>query len=380
MDHLAEKGLLRRLRRIDQHSVTTVRIGNKELVSFASNDYLGLANHPRIRKAAQAALSWGTGATGSRLTTGNFALHEQLEEKIAQFKHTESAALFSSGYAANVAVIDALVGPGDLILSDRLNHASLIDGCRISGAAVRVYRHNDWQHAEDLLDDRSEFRRLLIVTDGVFSMDGDIAPLQQLVRLCDHYNGWLMVDDAHGTGVYGLNGSGIVNEVGLSTKVAIQMGTLSKALGVGGAFVAGSAILIEFLRNKARSFVYSTALPPSDVAAAIAAIEIVESEPKLRRQLAENGSLLRDGLKKVALDILPGDSPIVPIIVGTAELAVEFSSMLEEAGYWIPAIRPPSVPDGESRLRITISAAHTTAQIEGLVQAVKTISTALGIS
>jgi 8-amino-7-oxononanoate synthase len=368
---LANNGLLRNLRKIDNHQGSVSIVDGRPLVSFGSNDYLGLAGHPELKEAARIALDWGVGATGSRLTTGNLNLHELLEAEIAQFKHTEAAVLFSSGYAANVAVIPALVDKRDLVLSDSLNHASLIDGIRLSRGVVRIFRHSDCSHLRELLEDRSSFRRLLIITDGVFSMDGDIAPLPELTKIADEFNGWLMVDDAHGTGVYGHSGSGIIEHFGLFGRVHIQMGTLSKAVGASGAFIAGSKTLIEFLRNKARSFMFSTALPPADVASACKALELIQSEPERRIQLKSNSAQMRSGLADLGLPILPGDSPIIPLITGSAEEAIRISQELENEGFWIPAIRPPTVPRGSSRLRIAISSSHTSQNISDALKAIE---------
>ena len=359
LEILASSGLHRRLCRIDEVGNGRAFINGRELIAFGSNNYLGLAGHPELKKAAAHALEWGVGATGSRLTTGNFALHELLEQDIARFKHAEAAIIFSSGYAANVGVIPALAEKQDLILSDSLNHASLIDGCRLSRAEVRIYNHCDTDHVRNLLSDRSSFRRCLVTTDSVFSMDGDIAPLNRLVEICDGNDAWLLVDDAHGTGVYGERGSGLVEHCGLVGRVHIQMGTLSKAVGAAGAFVAGSETLIDFLRNKARSFIFSTASSPADVAAARKSLELIGAEPERRDVLRKNIKVMRDGLAELGLTVLPGDSPIIPLIIGDADEAVAVSSNLEASGIWIPAIRPPTIPVGTSRLRITVTAAHS---------------------
>jgi 8-amino-7-oxononanoate synthase len=369
---LREMDRLRTLRKIDQRDGVCVVIDGRPLISFGSNDYLGLSSHPDVIAAGIEALTHGAGATGSRLTTGNFALHEELENKIAHLKHAEASIVFSSGYAANIGTIPALVGRGDLILSDELNHASLIDGCRLSRAEVRIYRHADIEHTQTLLADRQAYSRLLVVTDSVFSMDGDFAPLNKLARLCNENDGCLMVDDAHGLGVFGDSGSGVIEHLGLrgSSVTLVQMGTLSKAAGGVGGFVAGSQILIDFLRNRARSFIYSTALPPSSIAAASRALDIIKSDHSLRKRLQNNIAKLREGLHESGYTVLLGESPIVPLIIGDSGAAVTISKQLEEAGFWVPAIRPPTVPPGTSRLRITVSALHTETQISELIAAV----------
>jgi len=349
-----------------------VQIDGRELISFGSNDYLGLSLHPDLLDAAKDALTIGAGATGSRLTSGNIELHEKLESAVAEFKHAEAAIVFSTGYTANIGVISALVESGDLILSDSLNHASLIDGCRLSKAEIRIYRHNDIEHANALLKDRSHYRRLLIVTDSVFSMDGDLARLPELADLADQFDGWLMADDAHGTGVYGEAGCGTAEHFKVGSRIDVQMGTLSKALGTAGGFVAGSNVLIDFLRNKARSFMFSTAPPPSSSAAALAAIRLIQNEPSLREKLFENCRTMRDGLRSYGISLIESDSPIIPVIVGSAQDAVRVSQQLERLGFWIPAIRPPTVPKGLSRLRITVTAAHNSDDIQKASEAIGT--------
>jgi 8-amino-7-oxononanoate synthase len=371
LEKIDDSGLRRCSREIEPCAVTRVNAGGRRLVMFGSNDYLGLARDPRLtRAAAQAAEEWGTGSTGSRLTTGTYPAHRQLEREIAELKGAEAALFFSSGYLASVGTIPALVGRGDLIVSDALNHASLIDGCRLSRAEVRVFRHADAAHAAELLADRARFRRALVATDGVFSMDGDLAPLPALTDLCEATDAWLMVDDAHGTGVLGPSGGGTVEQFGLTGRVAVQMGTASKALGVEGGFIAGPVELIGYLENRARSFVFSTAPPPASLAAIRAALAIVRSEPERREALWRNVHRLRDGLSRGGLDVSEGGSAIVPVLIGEAEAAVRASRRLEEEGFWIPAIRPPTVPPGTSRLRLCVSARHTPEQIDAAAQAV----------
>jgi len=375
LDALAASGLRRECRQITPVSAATVTAAGKLLLVFGSNDYLGLARHPRLREAATAALEeWGAGSTGSRLTTGTFPLHQELEQELAKLKGAEAALFFPSGYQASVGTIPALVGRGDLIVSDALNHASLIDGCRLSRAEVRIYRHADPAHACELLADRHRYRRALLVTDGVFSMDGNLAPLPELAALCERTDAWLMADDAHGTGVLGNSGAGTVEYFGLRGRVPVQMGTASKALGAEGGFIAGPVELIDYLRNRARSFVFSTAPTPATVASVRAALGLLREEPERRDVLQRNIQLLRGGLRARGVQVPEGVTPIIPVLIGDARKTVRASAVLEREGFWIPAIRPPTVPDGTARLRIGVSAAHTSEQIE---QAVATIARVL---
>jgi 8-amino-7-oxononanoate synthase len=371
LDALSAAGLRRTCHAAERSTATTVEVDGRSLVVFGSNNYLGLAQQPGVVSAAHAALDeWGAGATGSRLTTGTTALHEALEQELAALKGAEAALFFPSGYQASVGVIPALAGRGDLILSDALNHASLIDGCRLSRAEVRVYRHANAGHASELLADRHRFRRVLLVTDGVFSMDGNLAPLPELAALCERVDAWLMVDDAHGTGVLGNSGAGTVEYFGLGGHVPIQMGTASKALGAEGGFIAGPAELIDYLRNRARSFVFSTAPTPATVASVRAALRLLEEEPERRIRLQQNIRQLRAGLRTRGIDVPDDITPIIPVLLGDAVKAVRASSRLEQEGFWIPAIRPPTVPEGTARLRMSVTAAHTGEQIEQAVAAI----------
>ncbi|RKO66552.1 8-amino-7-oxononanoate synthase [Desulfofundulus salinus] len=377
---MKEHNLYRSLYLIDGPSEPKTIINGREMLLFSSNNYLGLATHPRVKAAAIAAVKrWGTGSGGSRLTTGNFTLHRLLEKRIARFKGTEDAIVFNTGYMANLGVISALVGRGDLVISDQLNHASIVDGCRISRATVRIYRHGDMEDLRHILSESTSFRRRLIVTDGVFSMDGDIAPLPQLFELAEEFQALLMVDDAHATGILGDKGAGTVEYFGLEKRGIIQMGTLSKALGSEGGYVAGSTSLIDFLRNRARSFIYSTALSPPVIAAAMAALDVLGEEPQLRRQLHANVQFLYQGLKDMGFEVLPTRSAIIPLIVGDAHKALALSAILAEMGVFVPAIRPPSVPEGTSRLRITLMATHTEDNIQFALNAFQKAGKKLGL-
>ena len=336
---------------------------------LSSNNYLGLANHPALTRAAQDALErFGCGAGASRLISGSMELHHELEDRLARLKHTEAALAFPTGYQANVGTLSALMEPGDTILSDALNHASIIDGCRLSRATTLVFRHNDMDHLAELLASCSAAGRRLIVTDSLFSMDGDIAPLAEMSRLARDYDAWLMVDEAHATGVFGPHGAGVVEELGLSSTVEIQMGTLGKALGGFGAYVAGSRHLIDWLVNRARSFVYTTALPPSVAATAIAALDIVAQEPERRRRLWNTTAFLADQLSKLGYKLGNSRSQILPLIIGDAGQTMTLAAALLERGIFAQGIRPPTVPAGTSRIRVTPMATHTTQDMQQAVR------------
>lgn len=354
-------------------------IAEKPVVNFASNDYLGLAGDPRLKAAAIAAIqTYGTGSTGSRLLSGHRPLHAQLEAAIAAWKHTEAAVVFSSGYLANLGTIKALVGGRDVVLGDEYNHASLKNGARLSGATVLDYRHGDMAALRTHLEqERPSYRRCLILTDTVFSMDGDLCPLPELVAISQQFNCMLLVDEAHGTGVFGPTGAGVVEALDCQDAPLIQMGTLSKALGSLGGYVAGSAALIDYLRNRATSWVYTTALSPADTAAALAAIAVIAAEPQRRSQLWQRVEQLKLGLEaqvsggkqaEIQGRVLPSESAIVCMQLPSPELALAVSQQLWEEGLFVPAIRPPTVPT--SRIRISVMATHKLEQIETLVEAI----------
>jgi 8-amino-7-oxononanoate synthase len=300
--------------------------------------------------------------------SGNCDLYAELEAKIAKVKETEAALVFGSGYLANIGTIPVLAGDGDLILSDALNHASLIDGCRLSHATKQIYRHCDIEHLESLLTQSTKFRRRLIVTDGIFSMDGDIAPLPEICALADRYDAMVMVDDAHSFGVLGEKGGGTVEHFGLENRGVIQMGTLSKAVGGLGGYVAGSADLINFLVNRARSFIFTTGLPPATLAGASTALDVIRSTPELRRRLSSNVLLLKNALLEKGFELLPSETQILPLILGAADVASRFAEALLSHGVYAPAIRPPTVPEGTSRLRLSVIASHTPEDLEIAVE------------
>ena len=367
---LNQQGLYRQMRLVDGEQSSTVVLNGREALLLSSNNYLGIANHPLLKQAARHAIDkFGCSAGASRLISGHMTLHQQLEAKIAAFKHAEAALVFPSGYHANVGTISALLGPSDTVFSDALNHASIIDGCRLSRAEVKVFRHCDVTHLEDLLSTSSVSGQRLIVTDSVFSMDGDIAPLTEIVTLARRYQAWVMVDEAHGTGVFGARGAGLVDELGLENDVDIHMGTLGKALGGFGAYVAGSHELITWLVNRARSFVYTTGIPPAVAATAMAALDIVNTDPDRRRQLWNNAAFLRDGLTALGYTVGPTQSPILPVIIGEASKTMALAAALLECGVWAHGIRPPTVPVGTSRLRVTPIATHTQSQLAAALDA-----------
>ena len=369
LDQLNQAGLLRSRRSVMTAPTGRILLDGREVILLGSNNYLGLSVHPVVIEAGGAALQeYGTGASASRLMSGNCHLYTELETKIAKAKGTEAALVFGSGYLANIGTIPALVGDGDLILSDTLNHASIIDGCRLSPATKQIYRHCDVEHLESLLAQSTKFRRRLIVTDGVFSMDGDIAPLPEICGLAEKYDAMVMVDDAHGFGVLGETGGGTIEYFGLENRGVIQMGTLSKAIGGLGGYVAGSANLIDFLINRARGFIFTTGLPPATLAGASAAIDVIRSNPELRQRLSSNVLLLKNVLLEKGFQLLPSQTQILPLILGSVEVASRFAEALLSHGVYAPAIRPPTVPEGTSRLRISVIASHTTKDLETAIK------------
>ena len=362
---LKAEGLHRELKRLESSQSPRVIIDNREVIMLASNNYLGLSTEQEIKEAVIRVIQkYGTGSGGSRLTTGNYDLHEQLEKELADFKNTEDALVFNTGYMANLGVLATVVGSEDVIISDKLNHASIIDGCRLSKAKFLVYKHGNLARLENILKRSSKYRRRLIVTDGVFSMDGDLAPLPEIVELAEKYQALVMVDDAHGTGVLGAKGAGTIEHFGLEGKIDIQVGTLSKALAAEGGFVAGSKDLIELLRNKARSFIYSTALAPATIAASLASLRYLQSHPELFKNLWRNVNLLKDGLEDLGYELLPSNSAIIPIMIGDREKTMELSKALLVEGVLASGIRPPTVAEGTSRIRVTVMASHSVTDIE----------------
>lgn len=387
LNHLKKKGLYRTLKKAGGPVDATMTINGREVILLASNNYLGLANHPELKKAAVSILhNYGSGAGASRLISGNLKIHEKLEQKIAAFKKCSAALIFATGYMANIGAIASLAGKADLILSDELNHASIIDGCRLSDAKTTIYPHKNISALEKILQQvrprqgKSEYNNIFLITDGIFSMDGDIAPLPDLLDLAEQYNAFVILDDAHATGVIGKNGSGTPEYFNLAdNQHLIQIGTFSKALGSLGGYVAGSELIIEFLRNRARSFIYSTALPPSISASSIAAINILEHDKSLLQSLRRNIDKFTKGMAKIGYSSVKSKTPIIPIIIGNADLTMKFADALLEKGVYAPGIRPPTVPKDQSRIRVSLMSSHTKDQIDMVLSVFEKQGKRLGV-
>ena len=374
LDALRTEDQLRRRRTLGAPCGPDALVDGSALLSFASNDYLGLATEPALAEAAaDAARRWGVGAGASHLVSGHMTPHERLEQELAAFVGAERALFFSTGYMANLGVVPALVERGDAIFADRLNHASLIDAARLSGAEHRRYPHNDMQALERLLE-ASNARRKLILVDAVFSMDGDLAPLPHLFELADRFDAWLVIDDAHGFGVLGPQGRGSLAHAGLALQPRIlYVGTLGKAAGVSGAFVAGTDSAIEWLMQRARTYIFTTASSPMIAAALSASLVLIEAGDARRQRLNQLIASLREGLDGTRWHLLPSPTAIQPIMIGSNEDALRVSAQLAERGIWVPAIRPPTVPQGTARLRVSLSAAHKPEHVERLVEALKEV-------
>ncbi len=371
---IREHGLYRDLNVVGNAQGVYLEIKGITYLSFCSNNYLGLANNPFVISAVKDAVDkYGWGAGASRLVSGNMTLHETLENKISRFKEKESAIVFPTGYMANIGAISSLVSRGDLVICDKLNHASIIDGCRLSGADFRVYAHCDIKKLENILKKSSKYSKKLIVTDSVFSMDGDLAPLPDIVSIASKHKAIVMVDEAHGTGVFGKEGRGVAEHFGLNKEIHVVMGTFSKAIGSLGGYVCGDEDLINYLRNKARSFMYTTALPPAVCAASITGIKLIQENPSIRESLWKNIRYVKDKLGRLNLNIIKSESPIIPILIGDADKAVGVSKALYEKGILIPAIRPPTVPAGSSRLRMTVMSTHTREDLDRLLVALDSV-------
>ena len=380
LQDIKAQDLFRQLRLIHGVQSARVQVAGMEVVLLSSNNYLGLAEHPALKEAAIRALEqYGCGAGASRSISGSMEPHHQLEQRIARFKGCEAALLFSTGYMANIGLLTTLAGKGDLILSDELNHASIVDGCRLSRAEVHIYRHRDMNHLETMLKTRSSYRHRFIVTDGVFSMDGDITPLAEIRALADRHGALVMVDDAHATGVLGHGGRGTSEHFDMMGQVEIQMGTLGKALGGFGAYVAGSKVLIEYLINRCRTFMYTTALPPAVAAMALAALDIVENEPQRRKSLQENVRYFRDALTGLGFDAPGSLTPIIPVIIGDNALTMKTDHLLLEKGIFVQGIRPPTVPTQGSRLRATLMATHTAKDLDRAITAFREVGRKLNL-
>jgi 8-amino-7-oxononanoate synthase len=368
LQELRELGLYRRMRMISGPQGPRVVLDGKPVLLLCSNNYLGLADHPRVREAAaDAAMRWGVGAGASRLVSGTMTVHRRLEERLADFKRSHAALLFGSGYLANIGVVTALAGSGEVVFSDELNHASIIDGCRLARAETFVYRHADVEHLAWGLS-QAEGRGALIVTDSVFSMDGDVAPLPEIVELAQRHRVRVAVDEAHGTGCLGPGGRGAIAEAGLDGEVDVVVGTLSKALGAYGAFVACDQAMAQLLVNSARPFIYSTAPPPPAAAGALAALELLAEQPQRVEKLQANADVLREELARERFEVSGSTTQIVPLVIGDAHQAMHICELAIERGVFAQAIRPPTVQDGTSRLRLAVMASHSKAELREAAQ------------
>lgn len=381
IEGLKEQGLYNRIRTIGSAQGARLIVDGKSVLNFCSNNYLGLANHPKLVQAASEAMKkYGVGPAAVRSIAGTTDLHVQLEQRLAKFKGAEDVITFQSGFTANLGTISALVGKEDVIFSDRLNHASIIDGCRLSGAKIVAYEHNDPAALEDAIKEHaSNFRRALIVTDGVFSMDGDIAPLPDLVEVAKKYDILLMVDDAHGEGVLGKGGRGIVDHFGLHGKVDIEVGTMSKAFGVVGGMVAGDRKIVEWLRQRGRPFLFSSAVTAPDAAACLAAVDLLEESTELVDKLWDNARYFKAEMKKLGFDTGVSETPITPVMLGEAPLAQQFSRELFEEGVFAMAIGYPTVPKGKARIRVMISASHDRDDLGQGLEAFAKVGKRLGV-
>jgi len=370
LEGLKKQGLFREMKRIGSGQGPVVTIDGKDTILLSSNNYLGLAFHPEIIEAQINALKeFGSGSCASRLISGNMGPHEILEEKIAAFKHTEAAIVFSTGYMANVGVISALLKENDLIVCDKLDHASIIDGARMSGARLRTYPHKNLEKLKDILKKETGYGKRLIVSDGVFSMDGDIAPVPELISIADQFDSFLMIDDAHSTGVLGKTGRGTCEYFGIKEGVDIHMGTLSKAFGCLGGFVAGQRPLIEYIRNKARSFIYTTGLPPAVTAGCVKAIEIAEKDHCLRKKLWHNIKRFKLSLMELGFDTMGSETQIIPVFTGDISRTMRSAEILFKMGVFAPGVRPPTVPKNKCRIRASLIATHTDEHIDKVIEA-----------
>lgn len=380
LEHLREAGLYTHIRTIESPMGARVRIDGRELLNFCANNYLGLANNPRMRDAAKQAIDrYGIGPGAVRTIAGTMTLHEELEEKLADFKRAEACITFQSGFTANLGTIPALVGRGDVIFSDSLNHASIIDGCRLSRAQIVRYEHTDVDDLRRQIEATTDYTRRLIVTDGVFSMDGDIAPLDEITAVAEEYGIMLMVDDAHGEGVLGEGGRGIVDHFGLHGRVDIEVGTLSKAFGVVGGMVSGKKLIVDWLRQRGRPFLFSSAMTVPDVAACIEAIDILDESTELVDKLWLNAKMFRNGMEEMGFDTGHSETPIVPVMLGEAPLAQRFSRRLFDNGVFAMAIGYPTVPEGKARIRVMNSAAHSPSDIEQALEIFGEVGRALNV-
>jgi len=380
LNDLRRQGLYRRLRVLDGEQAARTSVDHRQVVNLSSNNYLGLTTHPMLRaRALEALQAFGVGTGSVRTIAGTMAIHMELERRLAAFKHTEAAVVFQSGFTANAGTVSSLLGRDDVIVSDELNHASIIDGARLSRATIKVFPHRNVAAAREIVAALPRDQRKLLITDGVFSMDGDLGPLPELCDLADEYGCIMMVDDAHASGVFGGHGRGTVDHFGMHGRVDVQVGTLSKALGALGGYVAGSKSLIEFLYHRARPFLFSTSHPPSVAATCIAALDVLENEPQWMERLWANTRFFKAGLEALGFNIGISESPITPVIVGDGELAMTLSDKLFDAGIFAQGIGFPTVPEGKARVRTIVTATHTEDELQFALDAFTRVGTELGI-
>ena len=380
LNDLRRQGLFRRLRVLDGEQAARTSVDHRQVINLSSNNYLGLTTHPMLRaRALEALQTFGVGTGSVRTIAGTMAIHMELERRLAAFKHTEAAVVFQSGFTANAGTVSSLLGRDDVIVSDELNHASIIDGARLSRATIKVFPHRNVAAAREIVAALPRDQRTLLITDGVFSMDGDLGPLPELCDLADEFGCIMMVDDAHASGVFGRNGRGTVDHFGMHGRVDVQVGTLSKALGALGGYVAGSKSLIEFLYHRARPFLFSTSHPPSVAATCIAALDVLENEPQWMERLWANTRFFKAGLEALGFNIGISESPITPVIVGDGELAMTLSDKLFDAGIFAQGIGFPTVPQGKARVRTIVTATHTEDELQFALDAFTRVGTELGI-
>ncbi|MCY8541632.1 glycine C-acetyltransferase [Bacillus haynesii] len=373
LEKMKENGTFQELPIIESLQGSTVKMKGKDIIQLSSNNYLGLTSHPRLQKATEEAVKrYGAGTGSVRTIAGTFTMHNELEKKLASFKNTEAALVFQSGFTANQGILSSILTKDDIVISDELNHASIIDGIRLTKAGKKVYQHADMEDLEKILKKSMNYRMRLIVTDGVFSMDGDIAPLPEIVRLAEQYDAFVMVDDAHASGVLGENGRGTVHHFGLDGKVHIQVGTLSKAIGVLGGYAAGSKVLIDYLKHKGRPFLFSTSHPPAVTAACIEAVNVLMEEPSLIKKLWDNTAYFKKELEKMGLPLIKSETPITPILIGDEAEACRFSNTLFELGLFAQAIVFPTVPKGKARIRTIMTAQHSKEELDKALEIIET--------
>jgi len=377
---LKTQGLYRKLRVLEDEQKPHTTFDHRLVVNLSSNNYLGLTTHPRLReRALEATRRFGVGTGSVRTIAGTMAIHMELERRLAEFKQTEAVVVFQSGFAANAGTVSAILGKDDIVVSDELNHASIIDGCRLSRATIKVFAHRDVDAARAVLKSLPANKRALLITDGVFSMDGDLGPLPELCTLAEEYGCIMMVDDAHASGVFGRNGRGTIDHFGVHGRVDVQVGTLSKAIGVLGGYVAGSRDLVEFLHHRARPFLFSTSHPPAVAAACVAAIDVLLDEPGIIERLWDNTRFFKAGLAKLGFNTGVSESPITPVIVGDGALAMTLSDRLFEAGVFAQGIASPTVPPGKARVRTIVTATHTREELQFALDAFERVGRALRI-